>query len=200
MGGSQAPQSHGQCAPPSHPNQHSFPKSRRMDEGLQIGMKIIMCRAPFDDKCLPVKKKTTKQQVFSHCTPRHMTDSWHEYMHHSLIGFKSEVFTSILRATWCVPQKNASPWSEWHGHARPRQQEDRRGAWCAAVNNEAGVALRAVLTGVYHRTWAGSRGMVEEMSKAWVRRLRACVAAKAILRLRSVPVKDTAQNTSLTRN
>ena len=38
--------------------------------------------------------------------------------------------------------------------------------------------LRALLTCVYHRTWAGSREMFEKIGNAWVRRLKACVAAK----------------------
>ena len=38
--------------------------------------------------------------------------------------------------------------------------------------------LRALLTRVYHRTWAGSREMFEKIGNAWVRRLKACVAAK----------------------
>ena len=38
--------------------------------------------------------------------------------------------------------------------------------------------LRALLTRVYHRTWAGSREMVGKIGDAWVRRLKACVAAK----------------------
>ena len=31
---------------------------------------------------------------------------------------------------------------------------------------------------VYHRTWAGSRDMFEKIGNAWVRRLKACVAAR----------------------
>ena len=38
--------------------------------------------------------------------------------------------------------------------------------------------LRALLTRVYHRTWGGSREMFEKMGNAWVRRLKASVAAK----------------------
>ena len=38
--------------------------------------------------------------------------------------------------------------------------------------------LRALLARVYHRTWAGSRGSFEKIGNAWVRRLKACVAAK----------------------
>ena len=38
--------------------------------------------------------------------------------------------------------------------------------------------LRALLTRVYHRTWAGSREVFEKIGNAWVRRLKACVAAK----------------------
>ena len=30
---------------------------------------------PFDEKCPPVIKYVTKQQVFANCTPTHMTDS-----------------------------------------------------------------------------------------------------------------------------
>ena len=39
--------------------------------------------------------------------------------------------------------------------------------------------LRALLTRVYHRTWAGSREMFEKIGNAWVRKLKACVAAKS---------------------
>ena len=38
--------------------------------------------------------------------------------------------------------------------------------------------LRALLTRVYHRTWASSREMWEKIGNVWVRRLKACVAAK----------------------
>ena len=38
--------------------------------------------------------------------------------------------------------------------------------------------LRALLTRVYHTTWTGSRWMFEKMGNVWVRRLKACVAAK----------------------
>ena len=38
--------------------------------------------------------------------------------------------------------------------------------------------LRALLIRVYHRTWAGSREQFEKTGNAWVRRLKACVAAK----------------------
>ena len=38
--------------------------------------------------------------------------------------------------------------------------------------------LRALLTRVYHRTWAGSREMFEKIGSAWVLRLKACVAAE----------------------
>ena len=38
--------------------------------------------------------------------------------------------------------------------------------------------LLALLTRVYHRTWAGSREMFEKIGNAWVRRLKACVAAR----------------------
>ena len=38
--------------------------------------------------------------------------------------------------------------------------------------------LRAPLTRVYHRTWAGSREIFDKKGNAWVRRLEACVAAK----------------------
>ena len=37
---------------------------------------------------------------------------------------------------------------------------------------------RALLTRVYHRTRSGSREMFEKIGNAWVRRLKACVAAK----------------------
>ena len=37
--------------------------------------------------------------------------------------------------------------------------------------------LRALLTRVYHRTWAGGREMFEKIGSAWGR-LKACVAAK----------------------
>ena len=36
----------------------------------------------------------------------------------------------------------------------------------------------ALLTRKYHRTWAGSREMFEKIGSAWVRRLKACVAAE----------------------
>ena len=35
-----------------------------------------------------------------------------------------------------------------------------------------------ILTPVYHRTWAGSREMFDKIGNAWVRKLKACVAAK----------------------
>ena len=38
--------------------------------------------------------------------------------------------------------------------------------------------VRALLTRVYLRTWAGSRGMFEKIGNAWVCKLKACVAAK----------------------
>ena len=38
--------------------------------------------------------------------------------------------------------------------------------------------LRALMTRVYRRTWAGSSEMFENIGNAWVRRLKACVAAK----------------------
>ena len=38
--------------------------------------------------------------------------------------------------------------------------------------------LWALLTRVYRRTWAGSRETFEKIGNAWVRRLKACVAAK----------------------
>ena len=38
--------------------------------------------------------------------------------------------------------------------------------------------LQTVLTRVYRRTWTGSCWMVEKMCNVWVRRLKACVAAK----------------------
>ena len=49
----------------------------------------------------------------------------------------------------------------------------RRLEWCTAE-------LRALLTRVYHRTWTGGRWMFENMGNAWVRRLKACVAAKGV--------------------
>ena len=38
--------------------------------------------------------------------------------------------------------------------------------------------LRALLIRVHHRTWAGSREQFEKTGNAWVRKLKACVAAK----------------------
>ena len=38
--------------------------------------------------------------------------------------------------------------------------------------------LRALLTRVFHRTWTGSCWMFENVGKAWVRKQKACVAAK----------------------
>ena len=53
--------------------------------------------------------------------------------------------------------------------------------------------LRALLTRVYHRTWRGSREMFEKMGNAWVRRPKACVAAKGGFLEWHRHGKDTAQ-------
>ena len=87
---------------------------------------------------------------------------------------------------------SSEPFAFWvHG-----QHEDRDHAVSVAVENEAVVAneskaqvvqhpipanpeeLWALLTCVYHWTWTGSRWTFEKMGAAWVRRLKACVAAK----------------------
>ena len=54
-------------------------------------------------------------------------------MHHNTICLESQVL-SILPASWCAPQRNSTtsencrPW--------PRQKEDHRGVWSAAVDDE----------------------------------------------------------------
>ena len=126
-------------------------------------------------------KKLTTPQNFAHFKPtdNHAQDT--HSMHHIIICLKYHMCTSILRALWCDLQRNSSSLEKWPPTAW--QQEDHGGAWSAAVDNEAVVAVAA-----------------------WVRRLKACVAAKGVffssstdMADRFVPLKNTAQNTSSTR-
>ena len=128
-------------------------------------------------------KKNSK--CFLHCTPTHMTDSTH-------ISFKSQVFSSLLK------------------------QEDRGGAWCAGVDNAA-LAAEAALGrrhGVaQHRATAWCGGWCVSCPSACfdshlsachgclgpqaqgLRRRERLLFCTVILRLRIVPLKDTAQKT-----
>ena len=122
----------------------------------------------------------------------------------SHIALNSQVFSSLL-TRWCDPQRSVSPWSAWRPEASaPRRSRWRslcrnrqRSGGCRGCARTATwprttsvdrftrrlapanpAELRALLTRVYHRTWAGSREMFEKIGNAWVRRLKACVAAK----------------------
>ena len=81
--------------------------------------------APFDEKCLPLKN-VLKQQVFPLHTDAHITDSSHQYMRHSLMFLKSQVFTRILRALWSFPRWYCAPLKRWQSlvwatrRSRPR--------------------------------------------------------------------------------
>ena len=64
--------------------------------------------------------------------------------------------------------------------------------------------LRALLICVCHRTWTGGRCMLEKMGNAWLRRLKACVAARGGFFLNSdheishrAAQRHSAKNTSL---
>ena len=63
-----------------------------------------------------------KQQVFPHCTRTHIHVGDSTSVHHKLIFFKSQVFTSTLRAKWFAPQRKFSP-------SRHEHQDDRRGVF-----------------------------------------------------------------------
>ena len=59
----------------------------------------------------------TCYKVFAHCTSTHIHAGDSTSMRQSLMFFKSQVFTSSLRAKWPAPQRNFSPSRRWQPKA-----------------------------------------------------------------------------------
>ena len=101
-----------------------------------------------------------------------MADSRHQSMHHILISLKSEVFTSILRATWCVPQKNAS---NTQGLCAVDNEAVVAGA---ALRWRHGVAQHRATTRPCTERGQAAVGFIQKIGKAWVRKLKAYVVVE----------------------
>ena len=75
-------------------------------------MKIFIFGLLFDDKCSTLKNMT-KQQICAHCTPTHIHAEDTKYMHHSIMCFKSQVFTTrMVRSS-----EDSSPSKKWQTKA-----------------------------------------------------------------------------------
>ena len=77
---------------------------------------------PVDEKGL-FSKQMTEQQIFP-TFHSHAQDT--KSMHHSFICLNTQLFTSILRALWCGPQRNSSPSGGWQPKASAARRSPRR--------------------------------------------------------------------------
>ena len=109
----------------------------------------------------PVVKFIIKQHIFPHRTLTHMTDLM-TYPHKP----HCPQITSVFK-----PSDNMVRSAEERFAMEPQLVQH------PAPANPA--ELRALMTRVYHRTWAGSREMSKKIGNAWVRRFLACVASKS---------------------
>ena len=71
-----------------------------------------------------VVKLITKQQVFPHCTPTHVTDSMTFPHTTSHISLKIPSVCNLLTTTY--PQRSVSPWSAWRREASAARRSRRR--------------------------------------------------------------------------
>ena len=101
-----------------------FPVNSCVDEGTVISMNIVIFG--FLLRKMAPCKVYDKTGTFFHIAHRR-TSLTHGTNPRPTASFSSNhKLTRILRATWCVAQKNASPWSEWPPKASAARRSRRR--------------------------------------------------------------------------
>ena len=102
-----------------------FPKNRSTEKGPKTE-KCHVCSGPLLMNMLSLWKNSQNNRILTCFTSTHIHARDSTSMHHSLVFFKSQVFTSSLRALWSALQSNFSPSRRWQTKASAARRSPRR--------------------------------------------------------------------------